>query len=216
MSDNLNNIIANNNSNFTTNGIGAITGLVTRTQLNDAFTKCYEDIRGMGYWCKGIASTGTFPGTPDEKCFYFNEFSTSNKTYTGFGGIVVPANQLGILQWNQLTWQFVSLLDVSSLVSNTAFIIVTMGASGSFNIPANSRIDRIMFNSIGGAADINLGITPGGIEICENQHCDADGYSDMGSPEFIVYYDQSNQRTIYYTNSNTLTYARVDLTLNTW
>jgi len=93
-------IKANITASFTSNGVGDITGLVGRTQINNLIDDVYEDIYKLGYHCKGVAYTTTNPGVLYEDSFYFAYFSASSQIFTNFSNITVAASELAILRYN--------------------------------------------------------------------------------------------------------------------
>jgi hypothetical protein len=101
-------IKVNITASFTSNGVGDITGLVGRTQINDLVDKVYEDLYGLGYHPKGVAYTTTNPGVLVEKSLYFAYFSTSNQIFTNFLNGVTPitvaAGELALLLYDGSNW----------------------------------------------------------------------------------------------------------------
>ncbi len=114
---NLTAIKANVDALIKTNGVNGITGALDQALRNDNWDDVYEDIYGISYGLKGVATTGTNPGTLVEKAAYFNTVSATNQTYTNLGNITVPAHQLGIFLWNQTSWSFTVIYDLSTLIS---------------------------------------------------------------------------------------------------
>lgn len=88
------------NANIKTNNNEEITGLILNSVLNEMV-----DNLAAGYLFKGIATTSTNPGTPDENVFYIGGAGT----YSHFGGAVIPEDHLGVLKYNG-SWSVQSLL----------------------------------------------------------------------------------------------------------
>lgn len=78
-------------ANVKQNNNQAITGQILNSVLNDMV-----DALAAGYLFKGVATTSTDPGTPDQKVFYV----APPGTYTHFGGLVVPDASTGFLKWD--------------------------------------------------------------------------------------------------------------------
>lgn len=78
-------------ANVKQNNNQAITGQILNSVLNDMVTSL-----AAGYLFKGVATSATAPGTPDEKVFYL----AGEGTYTNFGGKVVNKGELGVLKYD--------------------------------------------------------------------------------------------------------------------
>jgi hypothetical protein len=133
-------IKANITASFTSNGVGDITGLVGRTQINDLVDKVYEDIYGLGYIIKGVATSTTNPGALTEKAAYFNLVYNVNTTFTNFAGIIVPSYQLGIFLYDGATWTF-SLIATLTPVLGAGDVIDDGGVSIIDDLPVYNSID---------------------------------------------------------------------------
>lgn len=89
---NYSSIRATIDANIKTNNNQEITGVVLNSVLNEMI-----DSLGAGYLFKGIATTSTNPGSPDEKVFYI---AGETGTYTNFSNLVAAENELTILYYD--------------------------------------------------------------------------------------------------------------------
>ena len=95
------------------NGTNAITGDLAGAQLTDDFTKIYADLLSI-LGLKGKATAGTNPGVPSEAQVWLTGVpSVNNVTYTHFGGVTVPAFEMGILAWDNVgaAWSYIKWFD---------------------------------------------------------------------------------------------------------
>ena len=67
------------------------------------------NIVGEGATYRGVATPATKPGTPDSRAFYL---TATGGTYSNFGGIEVPDNQVGVFSNSTGTWRFELLLEM--------------------------------------------------------------------------------------------------------
>lgn len=97
-------------ANIRANGTQAITGQILNSVLNQMV-----DSLVAGYLFKGIATTSTSPGTPDQQVFYLAPAGT----YANFGNAVIPEGNLGIF-WYDSSWHSGSILiaPVLDIVNN--------------------------------------------------------------------------------------------------
>lgn len=139
--NNLAAIKANITASFTSNGVGDITGLVGRTQINDLVDKIYEDLYGLGYILKGVATTGTSPGALAEKAAYINTVSSADQTFTGLGNITVTSYKLGLFLWDTISWTFTLIASLSSVSPGAGDVVDDGGSSTISNIVIENDID---------------------------------------------------------------------------
>lgn len=88
---NYSSIKATIDANIKTNDNEEITGAILNSVLDEMV-----DALAAGYLFKGVASTSTNPGSPDEKVFYV----APPGTYTYFGNQTVPAATTGFFKWD--------------------------------------------------------------------------------------------------------------------
>lgn len=67
------------------------------------------NIVGEGATYRGVATPATKPGVPDSKSFYL---TATGGTYSNFGGIEVPDNQVGVFSNSTGIWRFELLLEM--------------------------------------------------------------------------------------------------------
>lgn len=89
---NYSSIKATIDANIKQNNNQEITGNILNSVLNEMI-----DSLGAGYLFKGIASTSTNPGSPDEKVFYI---AGTTGTYTYFGNFTATENELTIFYFD--------------------------------------------------------------------------------------------------------------------
>lgn len=87
------------NANIRENNNQEITGVVLNSVLNGMV-----DALGTGYLFKGIASTSTNPGSPDEKVFYI---AGETGTFSYFGSLTANENELTIFYFDS-SWHKVA------------------------------------------------------------------------------------------------------------
>ena len=92
---NYNSIKATINANIKTNGNQEITGSVLNSVLN-----AMVNTLGADYMYAGVATPSINPSTPDQKVFYI---TSTQGTYTNFGGLVVNEGEVAILRYDS-TW----------------------------------------------------------------------------------------------------------------
>lgn len=69
---------------------------ITGNILRDVLLEMVDSL-GDGWTYKGVATTSTNPGTPDDNVFYI---ATAPGTYTNFGGLSVADGEVAILKYN--------------------------------------------------------------------------------------------------------------------
>lgn len=69
---------------------------ITGNILRDVLLEMVDSL-GDGWTYKGVATTSTNPGTPDDNVFYI---ATAPGTYTNFGGLSVVDGEVAILKYN--------------------------------------------------------------------------------------------------------------------
>jgi hypothetical protein len=69
---------------------------ITGNILRDVLLEMVDTL-GDGWTYKGVATTTTNPGTPDDNVFYI---ATAPGTYTNFGGLSVVDGEVAILKYN--------------------------------------------------------------------------------------------------------------------
>lgn len=67
------------------------------------------NIVGEGATYRGVATPATKPGVPDSRAFYL---TATGGTYSNFGGIEVPDNQVGVFSNSTGIWRFELLLEM--------------------------------------------------------------------------------------------------------
>lgn len=95
-------------ANIKANDNQEITGQILNSVLNDMVSSL-----GAGYLFKGVATTSTNPGTPDEKIFYL-AFATG--TYTYFGNTVIGEGQIGVFSFGS-SWTY-AVQSVSAAIAD--------------------------------------------------------------------------------------------------
>lgn len=70
---------------------------VTANMAKAAINAVVDTLIAGGFLYKGVATTGTNPGTPDANVFYI---ATAPGTYTNFGSLVVNDGEVAILKYN--------------------------------------------------------------------------------------------------------------------
>ena len=88
--------------NVNTNGVGAITGAILNTTLNDmvdTINAAKEDLIADGYIYGGKVNPYSTPSA-DKRLFYIAE---QEGTYTNFGGLYLTGTSIFIIKWNDNT-----------------------------------------------------------------------------------------------------------------
>lgn len=110
-----------------TNGNEEITGAL----LQDSLLSMVNSL-GAGYQFMGVATPTKNPGTPDQRVYYL----AGAGTYTNFGGMVVPENNIGVLYWNN-AWHSSTL----ALPNRITF------SRNSILLNGDTRLEDVGFNS---------------------------------------------------------------------
>lgn len=134
---NYNSLKATIDANIKANNNQEITGVVLNACLNDMV-----DALIAGYLFKGIATTSTNPGTPDEKIFYL----AGAGTFTHFQA-TIPTGHLGVF-WYDTAWHS-QAIDISPVIQ-----IVNDLTTGGADKALSAEMGKILYGMFGESSQV--------------------------------------------------------------